>query len=117
MRIFKAINDHTGNTKFVGFHTGSESDLLLSLFAVGEGISKSALLRSIVSTALNNVNPHTVVARRAHRIWELESKTRRPPLIEFRRSIFLELSEKGIPSESIDEVIKDFDALVKKKSK
>ncbi len=115
MKIFKPINDSTGkNGKFVGFYMEPDMGVDITLTAISERISKSSLIRSIVSKHLvKKEDLLFLVANQAYLTWQSMGKSWRIPLVEFRKNIKSDLASKGVPIKVVAQIVEKFDALLK----
>lgn len=121
MRIFRIPNDaKMGYGRLVGFHSSSDMDAMITLSSINKRMSRSALLRHIVSDwfkrrslSLEKLVP--VILEHAYHSWEAdykilgeEKKTRQT----FKKALRQDLSSRSLPDELVEEIVSKFDDYV-----
>ncbi len=115
MKVFKTIyvpRSQNKSDKFIGCYMNEEQVANITLVSLGKGITKSPLLRTMLTDWLKDKNPVQLAATQAYLLWNSKGSDWRPPLEEFKMNLKMDLIFKKIPDSMIDQVLKEFKILI-----
>ncbi len=119
MLVFKlrARDGHSGK-KFTGFFLEKDSDVLIRLASISEGVSRSELFRRMVDDYFKKINGTEAVlikqvALRAVDIFKYKNAYETSiSILDFRKYLKQDLTKKKVSSRIIKSILEKFDAKI-----